>query len=135
MAKLDSAQIVGYILKHTQLPEKGIQNTIELLNADCTIPFISRYRKERTGNLDEVQVGAIVQFKDQFEALEKRKKAIIKAVEEQGALTPELKQKFKNSEDLTQLEDLYLPFKKSKKTKAEVARKNGLEPLAKIIMA
>lgn len=135
MAKLDSAQIVGYILKYTQLPEKGIQNTIELLNQDCTIPFISRYRKEKTGNLDEVQVGAIVQFKDQFEVLEKRKKAIIKAVEEQNALTAELKQSFENAEDLTQLEDLYLPFKKSKKTKAEVARKNGLEPLAKIIMA
>ena len=128
-------QLLPYILKYTQLPEKGIQNTIELLNADCTIPFISRYRKERTGNLDEVQVGAIVQFKEQFEALEKRKKAIIKAVDEQGVLTAELKQKFENSEDLTQLEDLYLPFKKSKKTKAEVARKNGLEPLAKIIMA
>ncbi|WP_405401044.1 Tex family protein [Maribacter sp. Asnod2-G09] len=128
-------QLLPYILKYTQLPEKGIQNTIELLNADCTIPFISRYRKERTGNLDEVQVGAIVQFKEQFETLEKRKKAIIKAVDEQGVLTAELKQKFENSEDLTQLEDLYLPFKKSKKTKAEVARKNGLEPLAKIIMA
>ena len=75
-------QLIPYILKHTQLPEKGIQNTIELLNEDCTIPFISRYRKEKTGNLDEVQVGAIVQFKEQFEALEKRKKAIIKAVEE-----------------------------------------------------
>lgn len=135
MANSNSAEIVGYILKHTQLPEKGIQNTIELLDQDCTIPFISRYRKERTGNLDEVQVGAIVQFKEQFEALEKRKKAIIKTVDEQGVLTPELKQKFENSEDLTQLEDLYLPFKKSKKTKAEVARKNGLEPLAKIIMA
>jgi len=135
MAKLDSAQIVGYILKYTQLPEKGIQNTIELLNQDCTIPFISRYRKEKTGNLDEVQVGAIVQFKDQFEVLEKRKKAIIKAVEEQNALTAELKQSFENAEDLTQLEDLYLPFKKSKKTKAEIARKNGLEALAKIIMA
>jgi uncharacterized protein len=135
MAKLNSAQIVGYILKYTQLPEKGIQSTIELLNEDCTIPFISRYRKEKTGNLDEVQVGAILQFKEQFEALEKRKKAIIKAVEEQNALTPELKQSFKNAEDLTQLEDIYLPFKKSKKTKAEIARKNGLEPLAKIIMA
>jgi uncharacterized protein len=135
MTKLNSAQIVGYILKYTQLPEKGIQSTIELLNEDCTIPFISRYRKEKTGNLDEVQVGAILQFKEQFEALEKRKKAIIKAVEEQNALTPELKQSFKNAEDLTQLEDLYLPFKKSKKTKAEIARKNGLEPLAKIIMA
>ncbi|WP_299798121.1 Tex family protein [uncultured Maribacter sp.] len=128
-------QLLPYILKYTQLPEKGIQNTIELLNADCTIPFISRYRKERTGNLDEVQVGAIVQFKEQYEALDKRKKAIIKTVDEQGVLTPELKQKFEKAEDLTQLEDLYLPFKKSKKTKAEVARKNGLEPLAKIIMA
>ncbi|WP_405379860.1 Tex family protein [Maribacter sp. LLG6340-A2] len=128
-------QLVSYILKNTQLPKKGIENTIELLNTDCTIPFISRYRKEKTGNLDEVQVGAIVQYKEQFEALEKRKKAIIKAVDEQGVLTAELKQKFENAEDLTQLEDLYLPFKKSKKTKAEVARKNGLEPLAKIIMA
>jgi len=128
-------QLLPFILKHTQLPEKGIQNTIELLNADCTIPFISRYRKEKTGNLDEVQVGAIVQFKEQFEALEKRKKAIIRAVDEQGVLTTELQQKFERAEDLTQLEDLYLPFKKSKKTKAEVARKNGLEPLAKIIMA
>ena len=127
--------LISYITQHTQLPKKGIQNTVELLNEDCTIPFISRYRKERTGNLDEVQVGLIVQFKEQFEVLEKRKTAIIKSVEEQGALTPELKQKFENAEDLTQLEDFYLPFKKSKKTKAEVARKQGLEPLAKIIMA
>ena len=127
--------LIPYILKHTQLPEKSIQNTVALLNEDCTVPFISRYRKERTGNLDEVQIGAIVQFKEQFEALEKRKKAIIKAVDEQEALTPELKSKFESATDLIQLEDLYLPFKKSKKTKAEIARKNGLEPLAKIIMA
>ncbi len=127
--------LIPYILKHTQLPEKSIQNTLALLNEDCTVPFISRYRKERTGNLDEVQIGAIVQFKEQFEALEKRKKAIIKTVDEQGALTPELKSKFETATELTHLEDLYLPFKKSKKTKAEVARKNGLEPLAKIIMA
>ena len=127
--------LIPYLLKHTQLPEKSIQNTVALLNEDCTVPFISRYRKEHTGNLDEVQIGAIVQFKEQFEALEKRKKAIIKAVDEQGALTPELKSKFESATDLIQLEDLYLPFKKSKKTKAEVARKNGLEPLAKIIMA
>ena len=128
-------KLLPYILKHTQLPEKSIQNTVELLNEDCTVPFISRYRKERTGNLDEVQIGAIVQFKEQFEALEKRKKGVIKSVEEQDALTPELKTKFESAEDLVQLEDLYLPFKKSKKTKAEVARKNGLQPLAKIIMA
>ncbi|MCR9265402.1 MAG: RNA-binding transcriptional accessory protein [Flavobacteriaceae bacterium] len=128
-------QLVPYIVRHTQLSEKNVENTVALLNEDCTVPFISRYRKERTGNLDEVQIGAIVQYKTQFEALEKRKSAIIKAVEEQGALTPELKAKFQNCSDLTSLEDFYLPFKKSKKTKAETARKNGLEPLAKIIMA
>jgi uncharacterized protein len=128
-------KLISYILKHTQLPEKSIQNTVALLNEDCTVPFISRYRKERTGNLDEVQIGDIIQFKERFEALEKRIKAIIKAVQEQGALTQELKTKLESAADLIQLEDLYLPFKKSKKTKAEVARKNGLEPLAKIIMA
>lgn len=128
-------QLIPYILKHTQLSEKSVANTIALLNEDCTIPFISRYRKERTGNLDEVEIGSIVKFKTEFEALEKRKAAIIKAVGEQGLLTSELESKFQNCTDLTSLEDLYLPFKKSKKTKAETARKNGLEPLAKIIMA
>ncbi|MEM9647028.1 MAG: Tex family protein [Bacteroidota bacterium] len=128
-------QLIPYILKHTQLSEQSVANTIALLNEDCTIPFIARYRKERTGNLDEVQLGSIVQFKTAFEALEKRKVAILKAVGEQGLLTPELQTRFQNCEDLATLEDLYLPFKKSKKTKAETARKNGLEPLAKIIMA
>lgn len=128
-------QLVKYISNHTQLPEKSVQNTVSLLNEDCTIPFISRYRKERTGNLDEVQVGAILNFKSQFEALEKRKDSIIKSVEEQGLLTAELRLKFQQSTDLTSLEDLYLPFKKKRKTKAETAIKNGLEPLAKIIMA
>ncbi|MGB5434623.1 MAG: Tex family protein [Maribacter sp.] len=128
-------QLIPYILKHTQLPEKGISNTVALLNEDCTVPFISRYRKERTGNLDEVQIGAIVTFKAQFEALEKRKAAIIKTLEEQDVLDKELHEKINHAEDLITLEDLYLPFKKSKKTKAETARKNGLEPLAKTIMA
>ena len=128
-------QLLKYISNHTNLPEKSIQNTVTLLNEDCTIPFISRYRKERTGDLDEVQVGAILNFKSQFEALEKRKDSIIKAVEEQGLLTTELRQKFQQSADLTSLEDLYLPFKKKRKTKAETALKNGLEPLAKIVMA
>lgn len=128
-------QLVPYIVRHTNLSEKSVENTVALLNQDCTVPFISRYRKELTGNLDEVQIGSIVEFKNQFEALEKRKAAIIKAVKEQEALTPELEAKFLNCTDLTSLEDLYLPFKKSKKTKAETARKNGLEPLAKIIMA
>lgn len=128
-------QLISYIAKNTQLPEKGIQNTVELLNEDCTVPFISRYRKEKTGNLDEVQIGAIVQFKAQFEALAKRKTGIIKAIEEQDALTDELRSKIQGAEDLVTLEDIYLPFKKKRKTKAETAKKNGLEPLAKIIMA
>lgn len=128
-------QILNYIIGHIQLPEKSVKNTLELLNEDCTIPFISRYRKERTGNLDEVQIGEIVKFKEQFEAFEKRKKAILKALGEQDVLSPELHQKVESSQDLTSLEDLYLPFKKSRKTKAEKARQNGLEPLAKIIMS
>ena len=128
-------QLIPYIIRHTQISEKSVENTVALLNEDCTVPFIARYRKERTGNLDEVQIGAIVQYKAQFEALEKRKAAILKAIEEQEALSPELESKIKACSDLTSLEDLYLPFKKSKKTKAETARKNGLEPLAKIIMA
>ena len=127
--------MINYIRKHTNLPERGIKNTIELLKEDCTVPFISRYRKERTGNLDEVQIGQIVAFKAQFEALEKRKKAILKALEEQEVLTLELREKVAKAPDLTTLEDIYLPYKKNKKTKAETARKNGLEPLAKIIMA
>ena len=128
-------QLLHYISSRTQLPESSIKNTVQLLNDDCTVPFISRYRKELTGNLDEVQIGDIVKYKDEFEALEKRKTTILKALEDQGVLTSELKQKIEASQDLIMLEDLYLPFKKSRKTKAETARKNGLEPLAKIIMS
>lgn len=127
--------MIPFIISKTQLPESSVKNTVELLNEACTIPFIARYRKERTGNLDEVQIGEIVTYKELFEALEKRKSAILKAIEEQNALTPELQQKIHACQDLTSLEDLYLPFKKSKKTKAETARQNGLEPLAKIIMS
>ncbi len=127
--------ILKFITSQTQLPEQSVKNTIALLNEDCTVPFISRYRKERTGNLDEVQIGEIVKYKEAFEALEKRKKAILKALEEQAVLTPELKEKIVSAQDLTTLEDIYLPYKKSRKTKAETARKNGLEPLAKIIMS
>ena len=127
-------KLLKYILSQIQLPEQSIKNTIELLNEDCTIPFISRYRKERTGNLDEVQIGDIVKYKEQFKALEKRKTAILKALEEQDVLTSELKQKIESTQDLAALEDLYLPYKKSRKTKAEKARQHGLEPLAKIIM-
>lgn len=127
-------QLLKYIKSFTDLPDKGIQNTVQLLNEDCTIPFISRYRKEMTGDLDEVQIGEIVKYKLQFEVLEKRKIAIQKALEEQEVLTDELKAKIISSNDLIALEDLYLPFKKKRKTKAEIARNQGLDPLAKIIM-
>jgi len=127
--------LLKYIASHTQLPSESIKNTVQLLEEDCTIPFISRYRKEQTGNLDEVQIGDIVTFKQQFEILEKRKVAILKAIEEQGELSAELQKKINEALDLISLEDLYLPYKKKRKTKADTARKNGLEPLAKIIMS
>ena len=128
-------QILPYIIQQTQLPSKSIENTIMLLNEDATIPFISRYRKEMTGNLDEVQIGEIVKFKALFDALEKRKKAILKVLEDLQVLTSELEQKVLRTRDLISLEDLYLPFKKKRKTKAETARLQGLEPLAKMIMS
>jgi uncharacterized protein len=128
-------QLLSYIIQQTQLSSKSVENTISLLNEACTIPFISRYRKEVTGNLDEVEIGDILKYKELFEALEKRKKAILKALEEQEVLTVELEQKVNNSQDLIALEDLYLPFKKKRKTKAETARLQGLEPLAKMMMS
>ena len=108
---------------------------MQLLKEDATIPFISRYRKEMTGNLDEVQIEQIVKFKAEFEELEKRKKSILKAISEQEALTPELESKILATNDLVHLEDLYLPYKKKRKTKADAARELGLEPLAKMLMA
>jgi uncharacterized protein len=128
-------QLLSYIIQQTQLSSKSVENTISLLNEACTIPFISRYRKEMTGNLDEVEIGDILKYKELFEALEKRKKAILKALEEHEVLTVELVQKVNNSQDLIALEDLYLPFKKKRKTKAETARLQGLEPLAKMVMS
>jgi len=128
-------QILPFIIQQTQLSSKSIENTIMLLNEDATIPFISRYRKEMTGNLDEVQIGEIVKFKALFDGLEKRKKAILKVLEDLQVLNLELEQKVLRTRDLISLEDLYLPFKKKRKTKAETARLQGLEPLAKMIMS
>lgn len=128
-------QLLSFIIQQTQLSSKSIENTVSLLNEACTIPFISRYRKEMTGNLDEVEIGDILKYKEIFEVLEKRKKAILKALEEQEVLTVDLEQKVNNSQDLITLEDLYLPFKKKRKTKAETARLQGLEPLAKMMMS
>lgn len=127
--------VLQYVIKSSALSEKGVKNTLDLLFQDCTLPFIARYRKEATGGLDEVEIGKIIALKEQFETLEKRKKSIFKSLEEQSVLTSELKDKIEKTQDLTTLEDLYLPYKKKRKTKAETARANGLEPLAKIIMS
>ena len=126
---------IQFIAKSVQTATTNIQNTIQLLQEDCTIPFISRYRKDKTGNLDEVQIEQIAKLQKDYEVIVKRKEAILKSIEEQNALTPEIDKKIQQSFDLQELEDFYLPFKKKKKTKADVARENGLEPLAKIIMA
>lgn len=124
-----------FISKQVTAPTKNIENTLQLLNEDCTIPFISRYRKDKTGNLDEVVIEQIAKLSKEFETIVKRKEAILKSIQEQDSLTPELEKKIQQSYDLNDLEDLYLPYKKKKKTKADVAREKGLEPLAKIIMA
>ena len=126
---------VTFIQQQLNISEKSINNTLQLLAEDCTIPFISRYRKDKTGNLDEVQIEQISKISKQFEEIVKRKDSILKSIEEQNALTAELKQRIEESFDILELEDLYLPFKKRRKTKADTAKEKGLEPLAKIIMS
>lgn len=126
---------IQYIKEKVSVSDKSIQNTLELLAQDCTIPFIARYRKDATGNLDEVQIEQIAKFSNQFETLVKRKESVLASIEEQGLLTDFLKDKIQNSFDLVEIEDLYLPFKKKRKTKADTAREAGLEPLAKMIMS
>jgi len=126
---------IEFISKFISAPANGIQKTVQLLQEDCTIPFISRYRKDQTGNLDEIVIENIAKYQKEYEVIVKRKEAILKAITEQKSLTPELEKKIELSFDLQELEDFYLPYKKKKKTKADTARENGLEPLAKIIMA
>jgi uncharacterized protein len=126
---------VEFIQKQLNISEKSINNTLQLLAEDCTIPFISRYRKDKTGNLDETQIEQISKISRQFEEIVKRKESILKSIEEQNSLTPELQQRIEESFDIQELEDLYLPFKKRKKTKADAAKEKGLEPLARTIMS
>lgn len=126
---------IQFIQNHISASPKSIEATLKLLSEDCTIPFISRYRKDQTGNLDETIIEQIAKLSKQFDDINKRKESILKSIEEQGQLTSDLKTKIENSFDLQEIEDWYLPYKKKKKTRADVARENGLEPLAKIIMA
>ena len=129
-----SNKITKKIAEELQLPLRSVENTLSLLDEGCTIPFIARYRKERTGTLDEVQIAAISDLNEKLTELEKRKETIIKTISEQGKLTPELEKRIAECEDTETLEDIYLPYKPKRRTKAQVAREQGLEPLATIIM-
>lgn len=129
-----NSKIVQKIASELQLAEVRVANTLELLEEGCTIPFIARYRKERTGTLDEVQIAAINNLNDKLTELEKRKETIVKTIAEQGKMTPELEKRIADCEDSETLEDIYLPYKPKRRTKAQVAREQGLEPLATIIM-
>jgi len=123
------------ISQSLSISEKAIAKTLDLLDEGATIPFISRYRKEVTGGLDEVQIGEINRLYSKLQELSSRKDTILRSIEEQGKLTLELKSRIENTWDSTELEDIYLPYKPKKQTRAEIARKKGLEPLAKILMA
>ncbi|HRO74015.1 MAG TPA: Tex-like N-terminal domain-containing protein, partial [Saprospiraceae bacterium] len=132
---MDNQQHITLIAKELNLPEKGVKNTFQLFQDGATIPFIARYRKELTGSLDEVQIAAIQRQMKKLEEIEDRKLTILNAIEEQQKLTPELRSKIMLTWDANELEDIYLPYKRRKKTRADIAREYGLEPLAKIIMS
>ncbi|MCR5711336.1 MAG: RNA-binding transcriptional accessory protein [Prevotella sp.] len=122
------------IAKSLNLREQAVANTLALLDEGCTIPFISRYRKERTGGLDEVQIASI---QDQYEKLKetaKRKETVAKTIEEQGKMTADLQKRIDDCWDATELEDIYLPFKPKRRTRAQIAREQGLEPLATLLL-
>ena len=116
------------------LSEHAVENTLKLLDEGCTIPFISRYRKERTGGLDEVQITAISDRKERLQEIAKRKETIIKTIAEQQKMTPELQKRIDDCWEMTTLEDIYLPYKPKRRTRAQVAREQGLEPLATLLM-
>ena len=122
------------IAQHLNLQERAVDNTLALLDEGCTIPFISRYRKERTGGLDEVQIAAISTQYERFKEIQKRKETVLKTIAELDKLTPELEKRITDCWDATELEDIYLPYKPKRRTRAQVAREQGLEPLAKILL-
>lgn len=122
------------ISKALGIPARQVEKTMGLLDEGATIPFISRYRKEVTGGLDEVQIGDINDHYGKLKEVSKRKETILASIDEQGKLTPELKKRIEASWDSTELEDIYLPYKPKRQTKAEIARKKGLEPLATLLM-
>lgn len=135
METTNNLPIFGKLIsENLSLTARQVCNTLELLDSGATVPFISRYRKERTGSLDEVQIAAIQEQYDKLKTISKRKETIRTTIEEQGKLTPELLERIEQCWDTNLLEDLYLPYKPKKRTKAEIARQKGLEPLALKIM-
>jgi uncharacterized protein len=127
-------KFISFIASALKLSEKQIRNTVQLLEEGATIPFISRYRKEMTGGMDEVQLGDAKEQYDKLCELTKRKTTILKSIEEQNKLTAELKERIDNCWNSTEIEDIYLPYKLKRHTRAEIARERGLEPLAKLLM-
>src|SRR5690349_19034067 len=125
--------ILIHIAKLLNVPLKGLAAVIELLDEGATVPFIARYRKEATGNLDEVQIRDIQEKLEYFRELEDRRETVLASIAEQGKLTPELKAKIEAVLEKTELEDLYLPYKPKRRTKASIAREKGLEPLAQFL--
>jgi len=123
------------IANELSISEKQVRTTIALLDEGATVPFISRYRKEMTGSLDEVQITAIRDRFQQLRDLDKRKEAVLKSINDQGKLTPALEQQILGAETMASLEDIYLPYKPKRKTRASVAREKGLQPLADLILA
>ena len=122
------------IAQQLNLQARAVDNTLALLDEGCTIPFISRYRKERTGGLDEVQIAAISTQYERFKEIQKRKETVLKTIAEQDKLTPELEKRITDCWDATELEDIYLPYKPKRRTRAQVASEQGLEPLAKSLL-
>lgn len=122
------------ISERLHIPASQVDATLDLLAAGCTIPFISRYRKEATGNLDEVQIAAISDLNERLNELQKRKETILKTIDAQGKLTDELQRRITTSWDATEIEDLYMPYKPRRRTRAQVAREQGLEPLATLLL-
>lgn len=129
----DNNIFIRIIAKSLNLAERGVSGTVALIDEGCTIPFISRYRKERTGGLDEVQIAAISDMNDKLKEVAKRKETVIKTISDQGKMTPEMMKRIQDCWDITALEDIYLPFKPKRRTRAQVAREQGLEPLSLII--
>ena len=130
----EGASGASFISHSLSLPLQSVSAVLTLLDEGCTIPFISRYRKERTGNLDEVQITDISELYDRLKELGKRKETILKTIREQEKLTPELEARIRACMDSTELEDIYLPYKPKRRTRAQIAREQGLEPLALAIM-